>query len=205
MGYPSTGVEGQYRNNENEVYKFFQVCPRRCCIITMPPALTLFRLLLFFALQTRHAGHYRIINLCSERQYNLEIFHGNVARYPFPDHNPPAMDLIMPCVSHIHAWLQGEKNNVVAVHCKAGKGRTGLVIICYLMYCGLTNDTLKSRSFYDWKRTEDGKGLTIISQIRYAHYFEEQLRRIKNGGLCKVQPRIPHQSHGDTESMHCCM
>lgn len=93
------------------------------------------------------------------------------------------MDLILPCVAHIHAWLQSDADNVVAVHCKAGKGRTGLVIICYLIYCGLTADTLKSRSFYDWQRTDDGKGLTIISQIRYAHYFGEQLRRMKHGGL----------------------
>ena len=201
MGFPSKGVEGQYRNNEEDVYRFFQ---------------------------SRHAGHYRVINLCSERQYNLEIFHGNCARYPFPDHNPPgdisfdfvslifgdhrldltfahaypgptlhtilcdltllipcpaAMDLILPCMAHIHAWLQSDADNVVAVHCKAGKGRTGLVIICYMLYCGLTADTLKSRSFYDWQRTDDGKGLTIISQIRYAHYFGEQLRRMKYGGL----------------------
>lgn len=56
--------------------------------------------------QARHASHYRIINLCSERQYNLDTFHGNVARYPFPDHNPPAMELILPCCAHIHAFLQ---------------------------------------------------------------------------------------------------
>ena len=66
MGFPSRGVEGKYRNSEDDVYKFFQ---------------------------QRHAGHYRIINLCSERGYRLDLFHGSVARYPFPDHNPPPMEL----------------------------------------------------------------------------------------------------------------
>lgn len=56
--------------------------------------------------QQRHSGHYRIINLCSERNYSLNTFHGSVARYPFPDHNPPPMELILPCCSHMHSWLQ---------------------------------------------------------------------------------------------------
>jgi hypothetical protein len=74
----------------------------------------------------------------------------------------------------------------VAIHCKAGKGRTGLVVVAYLMYCGLQPTAVGARAFYDWARTVDGKGLTIISQIRYAHYFEEQLRRIKNQRAVRV-------------------
>ena len=53
---------------------------------------------------------------------------------------------------------------MVAVHCKAGKGRTGLVMICYLMYSGFRGSAVKARDFYDWARTTDGKGLTITSQ-----------------------------------------
>lgn len=159
MGFPSKGVEGKYRNSEEDVYRFFQ---------------------------QRHSGHYRIINLCSERNYSLNTFHGSVARYPFPDHNPPPMELILPCCSHMHSWLQADVDNIVAVHCKAGKGRTGLMIICYLLYCGLTTSATAARKFYDTSRTFDGKGLTIISQIRYVHYFEELLRRRKSGEQLRV-------------------
>ena len=31
--------------------------------------------------QERHAAHYLIVNLCSERAYSLDAFHGNCARY----------------------------------------------------------------------------------------------------------------------------
>ena len=157
MGYPASGFEGYFRNPADEVYRFFQ---------------------------ERHAGHFRIVNLVAERDYDLEMFHGSVARYPFCDHNPPAMELLLPCCSHIHAFLHDSPDNTVAVHCKAGKGRTGLIIVCYLVYAGLAMNMRAARSWYDTYRTTNGKGLTIISQIRYAHYFAELLRRVHVGVEC---------------------
>jgi hypothetical protein len=89
------------------------------------------------------------------------------------------MEMLLPCCAHIHSFLQANELNVAAIHCKAGKGRTGLIIICYLVFAGLCVDALVARALYDNQRTKDGKGLTIISQIRYVHYFAEQLRRIQ--------------------------
>lgn len=47
--------------------------------------------------------------------------------------------------------------NVAAIHCKAGKGRTGLIICCYLMYCGLSKTAEASLEYYAEARTLDGK------------------------------------------------
>jgi protein-tyrosine phosphatase len=160
MGYPAaTGIEGTYRNSREEVYRFFQ---------------------------ERHSGHFRIINLVLERGYDLTLYHNSVARYGFRDHNAPALELLLPCCAHMHRYLQAQKDNIVAVHCKAGKGRTGLVIVCYLLYSGLQKKASLARNFYDKRRCHDGKGLTILSQIRYAHYFEKCLARIKSGVECPV-------------------
>ena len=34
----------------------------------------------------------------------------------------------------MHSFLQEDEQNVVAVHCKAGKGRTGTVIAAYMLF-----------------------------------------------------------------------
>ena len=54
------------------------------------------------------------------------------------------------------------------------------MVVAYLLYCGFKSSAIDARAFYDWTRTMDGKGLTIISQIRYVHYFEQQLRILKS-------------------------
>ena len=77
----------------------------------------------------------------------------------------------------MHTWLNGsddsEKNSrrVAAVHCKAGKGRTGTVIAAYLLLAGEHDTPEDALEYYGYCRTLNGKGVTIPSQIRYVHYF----------------------------------
>ncbi|KAF9914001.1 hypothetical protein BX616_009169 [Lobosporangium transversale] len=113
------------------------------------------------------------VEKCSEKSYSDQRFHGRVAQFPFPDHSPPPFQLIHPFCEDVSDWLHTTPGNVVAVHCKAGKGRTGVMICAFLVHCGAT--AVEAIKLYGEKRTLDGCGVTIPSQIRYIHYYEQFL------------------------------
>lgn len=158
MGYPSDDIEGIFRNPYSEVYRF---------------------------LEERHEGHYKVYNLCSERRYDPKKFHGRVARYPFEDHNCPSLKLIHDFCKDVDAFVtqkpvdtncpDDNANNVAAIHCKAGKGRTGLMVACYLLYSKQYATAQEALEFFGKARTTDGKGVTIPSQMRFVKYFERLL------------------------------
>lgn len=147
MGFPSEDLEGLYRNPMIEVQRF---------------------------LEQRHKNKYKVYNLCSERYYDPSKFHNRVLRVPFDDHNCPSMRQIIDCCKDMHEWTQVDEDNVIAVHCKAGKGRTGLMIACFLVYADKMSAD-KALEVFASKRTHNGKGVTIPSQKRYVSYFEEYL------------------------------
>lgn len=73
-------------------------------------------------------------------------------------------------------FLRQSDKNVVAIHCNHGKGRTGTIICCFLLYCGQFTESSNAMIYYAKKRFErEGLGVTQPCQIRYINYFHELL------------------------------
>ena len=80
-----------------------------------------------------------------------------------------------------HAYLSQHPDNVIAAHCKAGKGRTGTMIAALLLYEQHCIDADEALRFFGAARTKNGAGVTIPSQRRYVSYFGEVLSRYRDG------------------------
>ncbi|XP_036360548.1 phosphatidylinositol 3,4,5-trisphosphate 3-phosphatase TPTE2-like isoform X1 [Octopus sinensis] len=160
MSFPSTGLMAFYRNPIHEVVRFFE---------------------------TKHKNHYKIYNLCSERDYDESLFHNRVERICIDDHNVPSLKKMVEFCSDVREWMAADKNNIIAVHCKGGKGRTGTIICVWLIDCGLFQEAKDVLEYFGDRRTDlsVGKmfqGVQTPSQSRYVGYFEK-MKQDYNGKL----------------------
>ncbi|CAF2729481.1 unnamed protein product [Rotaria sp. Silwood2] len=149
MGYPADSYEGVYRNNIGDVSRF---------------------------LSSKHGDKFYIYNLCveSERQYDGSRFNNHVCSdFSFEDHNPPTIKMILGFCQHAETQLKEMADRTLVIHCKAGKGRTGVMSCCFLLYYYRQehNDPIETLKFYAQQRTSNEKGVTIPSQRRYVEYF----------------------------------
>ena len=58
-------------------------------------------------------------------------------------------------VNQSNAWLVQDPSNVIAIHCKGGKGRTGMVISCLLLKQGVTDTPEAALRYFAERRTKE--------------------------------------------------
>ncbi len=145
LGLPSSGLlETMYRNPLPEVRAYMDKFHR--------------------------ADGYAMCNLCDERDYSNDDWPdaSRIMRFPYPDHHPPALAALHSFVCRACAYLSASDTSVLAVHCKAGKGRTGVMICSLLMRlrlagCATADDVLSN---FRRARTTDHNAVNQPSQAR---------------------------------------
>uniref|UniRef100_A0AC35U6U8 Phosphatase tensin-type domain-containing protein n=1 Tax=Rhabditophanes sp. KR3021 TaxID=114890 RepID=A0AC35U6U8_9BILA len=145
MGYPSTGAEEFYRNSMKSTREFLEMF---------------------------HKGHYFVFNLRGNYLYDRANFDNRVAVYKMTDHHPPNLEMMAPFCKQVDEYMRKDPSNVIAVHCKAGKGRTGVMICAYLVHIDFFPNPRTCIDYYSCIRTKNNKGVTIPSQRRYVYYFD---------------------------------
>ena len=148
MGFPAVGMQRLYRNSRDDVISF---------------------------LDTYHPTHYKLYNLCAEtdRYYTNKDFPGvRVELFPIKDHQATSLLMLFLFCLDAYYYLRESASNVVVVHCKAGKGRTGMMISSLLLFTGLKKSPEEALVYYGKRRALDGVGVSIPSQIRSVEYFD---------------------------------
>ncbi|XP_073230713.1 tensin-3-like isoform X8 [Porites lutea] len=149
MSFPASGLETTYRNNLREVAKL---------------------------LQKNHQDKYMVFNL-SERRYDISKLNHQVLDFGWPDHLAPPLERLCSIIKSIDSWLKSDPAHVVVVHCKGGKGRTGVVIAAYMHFSKICSSPQAALDWFAMKRFYDDSlgGVTQPSQRRYVHYFSDYL------------------------------
>ncbi|EDQ84558.1 uncharacterized protein MONBRDRAFT_12682 [Monosiga brevicollis MX1] len=137
MSLPATGLQAAYRNNLKDVAAF---------------------------LNSKHGSNYMIFNV-SDKKYDIEEFHNQVLDFGWPDHMAPSLERLASICNSIDSWIEADPNNVIAVHCKGGKGRTALS----------TNSPSFGADIISFTSDKKSSGITNPSQRRYVLYFEAVL------------------------------
>lgn len=134
MGFPGEGMKAFYRNSLSDVIKYFA---------------------------KYHNGKAKIFNLCDDEYINTnktmfpvdkqtrELFGITqtsmpVAYFPMMDHNPAQIKMIFNFCLDALVYLSSDPENVIAVHCKAGKGRTGLAIAAWMIFMESVSDAYEA-------------------------------------------------------------
>lgn len=169
MSFPGGGSQDIWRNPRKEVIGF---------------------------LNRNHKDSFKVYNLCREKKCRQNGFPDETVEFPCSDHCPPDLPAMLAFCREAERWLRADDNNVIAVHCKAGKGRTGCMISALLVYAGAAPSAYHALRFYEWARGGQRSGVTIPAQIRWAAMMERWLKSGDVGLRCDPMALgsiVPHR------------
>jgi len=166
----SKWTQALYRNPMSEVIRFFE---------------------------SKHRHGYMIVNACPELPYDCDLFEtGKVVQFDVQDHTPPSMRQFIEFLNVTKSFMDSDRDNVLAVHCRGGKGRTGSFVAAYLILSGEFERSEDALDLFAVCRTDFTfgahklQGVETPSQVRYVKYLETHLRQHGLLGSKKHQPDV---------------
>ncbi|KAK3099855.1 hypothetical protein FSP39_010806 [Pinctada imbricata] len=138
------------------------------------------------------------LDLCyitGEIHYKKSVFHGRVENVYIDDHNVPTITDMIDFCKNVREWLSADDENVIAVHCKGGKGRTGTMICTWLVDCQMFEEAEKSLDYFGNRRTDLQVGTTFQgvetpSQSRFVKYYEDVVNKLNRELPEKVELQL---------------
>uniref|UniRef100_A0A8C7Y0L1 Tensin 1b n=1 Tax=Oryzias sinensis TaxID=183150 RepID=A0A8C7Y0L1_9TELE len=123
-------------------------------------------------LRSKHGHNYLVFNL-SEKRYDINQLNPKVLDFGWPDHHAPALDKICSICKAMDTWLSADSHNVVVIHNKGNRGRTGVVVAAYMHYSNISASADQALDRFAMKRFYEDKVLPVgqPSQKRYVEYF----------------------------------
>uniref|UniRef100_A0A3P8Z3A9 Tensin 1 n=1 Tax=Esox lucius TaxID=8010 RepID=A0A3P8Z3A9_ESOLU len=123
-------------------------------------------------LGSKHGEHYLLLNL-SERRNDITKLNHKVLDFGWPDHHAPALDKICSMCKAMDTWLNADQHNVVVLHNKGNRGRTGVVVAAYMHYSNISASADQALDRFAMRRFYQDKALPVgqPSQRRYIRYF----------------------------------
>ncbi|XP_069472917.1 tensin-1 isoform X3 [Ambystoma mexicanum] len=123
-------------------------------------------------LNSKHGDNYLLFNL-SERRHDISKLHSKVLDFGWPDFHAPALEKVCSICKAMDTWLNADPHNVVVLHNKGNRGRTGVVIAAYMHYSNISASADQALDRFAMKRFYEDKVLPVgqPSQKRYIHYF----------------------------------
>uniref|UniRef100_A0A673M4D0 Tensin-1-like n=1 Tax=Sinocyclocheilus rhinocerous TaxID=307959 RepID=A0A673M4D0_9TELE len=123
-------------------------------------------------LRSKHGDNYLLFNL-SEKRYDISKLNPKVLDFGWPDHHAPALDKICSICKAMDTWMNADSHNVVVLHNKGNRGRTGVVVAAYMHYSNISASADQALDRFAMKRFYEDKVLPVgqPSQRRYVQYF----------------------------------
>uniref|UniRef100_A0A8C7ZA43 Tensin 2b n=1 Tax=Oryzias sinensis TaxID=183150 RepID=A0A8C7ZA43_9TELE len=123
-------------------------------------------------LKSKHQDNFLLLNL-SENRNDITRLNPKVQDHGWPDLHAPPLERICAICKAMETWLTSDLQNVVVLHCKGHRGKTGVIVAAYMHYSKISAGadqaltTLAMRKFCEDKVSSSLQP----SQNRYIYYF----------------------------------